>query len=326
LVALLALAAPVWAGPLEDGVAAYQRNDFVTALSLWRPLAEQGDAMAQGKLGLMYDLGRGVPQNYAEAVKWYRKAAEQGHAVPQTLLGYMYREGRGVPQDYAEAIKWYRKAAEQGNDFAQRFLGVMYEQGEGVPQNYAEAVMWYRRAAGQGYALAQFALGMMYDAGRGVPQDYVQAHAWYNLGASRFSASEKKERDVAVKSRDEVASKMTPAQIAEAQRLAREWKPAVGPPLPGEGLQLEDVGTSSAVQEGVSVILVEGRIRNISTAPRLVPALLGTLRDEQKRDLQSWTFTVPSPHLAPGEAVTFRTEVRRPSTPVAEMSITFQAN
>jgi predicted Zn finger-like uncharacterized protein len=100
----------------------------------------------------------------------------------------------------------------------------------------------------------------------------------------------------------------------------------LGPPLPGEGLQLEDVGTSSAVQEGVSVILVEGRIRNISTAPRLVPALRGALRDEQKRDLQSWTFTVPSPRLAPGEAVAFRTEVRRPSTPVAEMSITFQAN
>jgi TPR repeat protein len=89
----------------------------------------------------------------------------------------------------------------------------------------AEMVKSYRRAAEQGVAEAQHNLGHMYRVGLGVPQDYVQAHMWFNLAASRFPASERENRERAVKNRDIVASKMTPDQIAEAQRLAREWKP-----------------------------------------------------------------------------------------------------
>ena len=99
----------------------------------------------------------------------------------------------------------------------------MYAEGQGVPQNFAEAVSWYRKAADQGLALGQINLGGMYVAGQGVPQDYVQAHKWYNLAASRFPASETKDREIAAKNRDIVAAKMTPAQIAEAQKFAREW-------------------------------------------------------------------------------------------------------
>jgi len=76
--------------------------------------AEKGEAKAQFVLGLKYDTGKGVPQDYAEAAKWYRKAAEQGYAEAQFNLGTMYDEGRGVRQDYAEAAKWYRKAKDQG--------------------------------------------------------------------------------------------------------------------------------------------------------------------------------------------------------------------
>jgi len=76
--------------------------------------AEKGDANAQFVLGLKYDTGKGVRQDYAEAAKWYRKAAEQGYAEAQFNLGTMYDEGRGVQQDYAEAAKWYRKAKDQG--------------------------------------------------------------------------------------------------------------------------------------------------------------------------------------------------------------------
>jgi TPR repeat protein len=74
-------------------------------------MAEQGLAVAQFKLGLMYNFGRGVPQDHAEAVKWFRLAAEQGHAGSAHELGFKYSLGRGVPQDYAEAVKWYRLAA-----------------------------------------------------------------------------------------------------------------------------------------------------------------------------------------------------------------------
>ena len=183
---LIGLAAPAWAG-FAEGAAAYLRGDYATALREYRPLAEQGNAAAQTNLGFMYDNGQGVPQDYAEAVKWYRKAAEQGRADAQFNLGLMYDNGQGVPQDYAEAVKWYRKAAKQGQ------------------------------------ADAQNNLGFMYGEGRGVPQDYVQAHIWYNLSASRLPPG--KDRDQSVQNRDIVAEKMTPAQIAEAQRLAREWKP-----------------------------------------------------------------------------------------------------
>jgi hypothetical protein len=137
----------------------------------------------------------------------------------------MYYTGQGVPQDYAEAAKWYRKAAEQGIDEAQFNLGLMYDKGQGVLQDYAEAVKWYRKAAEQGIDEAQFSLGKMYYRGRGVPKDYVLAHMRFNLATSRYPASEKEKREWAEIFRDMAASKMTHAQIAEAQKLAREWKP-----------------------------------------------------------------------------------------------------
>ena len=88
-----------------------------------------------------------------------------------------------------------------------------------------DAAAWYRKAAEQGDANAQFNLGLMYAKGQGVPQDYAAAHKWLNLAASRFPASEVELRNNAVKARKAIAKRMTPAQIAEAQRLAREWKP-----------------------------------------------------------------------------------------------------
>jgi hypothetical protein len=189
---------------------------------------------AQFNLGLMYDKGQGVPQDYAEAAKWYRKAAEQGNAEAQYNLGMMYYAGQGVPQDHAVAAKWYRKAAEQGNASAQFNLGLMYDKRQGVPQNFPEAVKWYRKAAEQGNAEAQYNLGMMYFAGLGVPKDYALAHMWFHLSTSRYPASEKTKRERAELSREIAASKMTPAQIAEAQRFALEWKPKAEHPEPGK--------------------------------------------------------------------------------------------
>ena len=122
-------------------------------------------------------------------------------------------------------MTWYRKAADQGRADAQFNLALMYANGQGVPQDHAEAMTWYRKAAEQGDAAAQLNLGVMYHVGQGVPQDYVQAHKWYNLAASRFPASDSEKAANAVKNRDAVTAKMTAAQIAEAQRLAREWKP-----------------------------------------------------------------------------------------------------
>jgi TPR repeat protein len=188
IILLLAVGAAV-AGPLEDAWAAYRRNDYVTALRLYQPLADQGDADAQSNLGFMYWNGYGVSKNYAEAVKWYRKAADQGNADAQFGLGVMYHNGYGVPQDFAEAVKWYRKAADQGNADAQYGLGVMYWNGYGVPKNDAEAVKWGRKAADQGNAHAQSNLGFMYWNGYGVSKNYAEAVKWYRKAADQGDES-----------------------------------------------------------------------------------------------------------------------------------------
>jgi len=100
LVLSISIAASVTAGPLEDGLVAYQRGDYATALRLWRPLADRGVAEAQFHIGTAYASGAGVPRDFAEAAKWFRKAAEQGYLAAQLLLGVAYTTGRGVPQDY----------------------------------------------------------------------------------------------------------------------------------------------------------------------------------------------------------------------------------
>jgi TPR repeat protein len=187
-----ALAGSALAGPAEDLAAAevlYGKGDYAAVLRLIRPLAEQGNARAQYNLATMYARGAGVPQDQALAVEWYRKAADQGSAPAQHNLGAMYVTGRGVPQNFAEGAKWLRKAADQGDGVAQYNLAVMYEQGQGVPQ------------------------------------DYVQAWKWFSVAATRFAGDAEK-RDRATKGRDRVAARLTPAQLAEATRQARGWKPA----------------------------------------------------------------------------------------------------
>lgn len=150
--AVLAAFAPPGTGyaasPFDEAKAAYERGEDATALRLFQPLAEQGDASAQFWLGAMYDLGR------------------------------------GVPKDFGAAARWYRRAAEQGNPMAQHNLATMYEQGQGVSPEYslAAAIAWYRRAADQGYAPSQGNLGVLYAEGRGVKRDDVQAYKWFTLG------------------------------------------------------------------------------------------------------------------------------------------------
>ena len=127
----------------------------------------------------------------------------------------MYDNGDGVPQNHDTAIKWYTLAAEQKHSRAQLRLGFMYQKGQGVPQDYKTAVKWFTLAAEQKHSVAQYALGLMYDLGAGVPQDDVYAHMWFNFAASSGVNG-------AQQHMEKVAERMTPTQIAEAQKLARE--------------------------------------------------------------------------------------------------------
>lgn len=164
----------------EAGFAAAERGDYAAALKEWRPLARRGDADAQYNLGVMYDNGYGVAQDYGQAVAWYGRAAEQGLAEAQYSLGSMYREGMGVTQDHGQAVKWTRLAAEQGFVDAQNNLGVMYYEGEGLPRDCT--------AAEQGDANAQHRLGVLYANGQGVSQNFVQSYKWLTLAASQVTS------------------------------------------------------------------------------------------------------------------------------------------
>ena len=258
-----AMAGGTVAGPIEDATAAYQRGDYATAMLIVKPLADQGDAVAQYRVGVMYSHGEGASQDYGEAVKWFRKAADQDYAPAQYNVGIMYQRGRGVSRDYGEAAKWFRKAADRGNADAQFNLGAMYRNGQGVSQNYAESFKWYQSAADRGYIKAQLAVASMYHAGQGVPQndaealkwfgkvadhgnadaqemvgfmylhgkgtpkDLVRAYMWFNLSASLGGKD-------AEKYRDQTAYIMTPEQLAEAQKMARDWKPQASPVARGD--------------------------------------------------------------------------------------------
>jgi TPR repeat protein len=237
LIVAIGIAGSAAAQPFKDGYDALTHSDYATAMRLLHHLAEQGNAVAQYNVGLMYYKGEGVPQNYAAAVSWFRKAADQEHAAAQYSLGHMYFEGRGIPQNSAVAIYWFRRAADSGDARAQTGLGFIYSNGQVVPQDDAAAVNWYRKAADQGDVAAQYYLGSMYFDGRGVQQNYVSAYMWFDLAAVR-------KHKIAAKSRAIVAAKMTPAQIADAQRLSREWKPGSTPvttPTGVEGLAARSI-------------------------------------------------------------------------------------
>ena len=125
-------------------------------------LANQGNKEGEYYLGYCYYYGKGIKQDYNEAVKWSRLAAKQGYANAQSSLGFCYHCGKGVIQDYNEAVKWYKLAAEQGYETAQCNLGECYYYGEGIKQDYYEAVKWYKLAADQGNETAQYNLGECY--------------------------------------------------------------------------------------------------------------------------------------------------------------------
>lgn len=199
-------------------------KDVESAEHMFKKAAELGDASGLVSLGKRYWLGNDVPENATEAVRLYKIAAGYGHADGQRLLGDMYRWGEGVTKNDKEALRLYRLAAESGDVYAQTTLADMHLNGQGVPKNGDEAVRWYTRAADQGGVgaiQAQYTLAVMYSNGDGVPKDYVQAYKWYNiLGAMPYSSATGYQDN-----RERLARKMTPDQIAEAQRLSSDWKP-----------------------------------------------------------------------------------------------------
>ncbi|NOZ52259.1 MAG: sel1 repeat family protein [Gammaproteobacteria bacterium] len=139
---------------IEDGISAVENEDYMSAYTMFKELAAQGDAEAQYNLAILYKQGKGVMQDADEAVNWFRKAAQQGLASAQYYMGHLYDSGEGVKQDFILAKNWYTKAAQQGNASAQSNLGVLYANGEGIKQDIVKAYVWFSLAVSQGLTAA----------------------------------------------------------------------------------------------------------------------------------------------------------------------------
>ena len=198
---------------LQAGLDAYRNKDYAGALKLLAPLAKQGDASAQLKLGVMNEMGEGVAQSYPRAAVRYRQAADQGNAEAQYRLGEKYELGQGVPRNNEVAAEWYRKSSAQGYVLAQAKVGAdaksagaksaepaaakipdkvatplqavldAYQKGD-----YAAAIKLLLPLANKGDAAAQLSVGLMNEMGQGVPQNYQKAIERYRQAALQGNA------------------------------------------------------------------------------------------------------------------------------------------
>jgi len=167
------------------GLTAFNRKDFAHAFSEWIESAKAGDAHAQHGLGMLYELGQGVP--YADpkaAAEWYQKAADQNYAPALNNLARLYADGRGIKQDVPKAIELWSKAAESGNVTARFNLGLQYAAGVGVKKDMKKAAEYLLQAAESGLPEAQFAVAGYYRDGTGVPKDMAAARQWYDRAAT----------------------------------------------------------------------------------------------------------------------------------------------
>jgi uncharacterized protein len=212
---------------LGEGV----EKNYYRAKEWFEKAASSGNQLAQEDLGRLYAGGKGVSKNYSTAIKWFQDAIEHGSRGALFALGSMYETGKGLDKDVNKATELYNKAAglgsletklvesmhlaNKGDAEAQYWVGFHWLGGIRFVEDVEEGLRWYHKAAAQGHIGAINGLGSMYQDGYKVPQDFVLAHAWYNIGASLGDEKAKWERD-------QLARRMTPSQIAEAQSMARK--------------------------------------------------------------------------------------------------------
>lgn len=238
---------------------------YSIALKILQPLAENGDAHAQFSLGEMYESGKGLPVNKAEAISWYRKSAALGYSQAQGRLGRLYEDGDGVPQNYKEAFEWYLKSANQGDAFYLYRLADLYAKGLGVardfqsaeewyikaisaqptywvntarnnladlyisdlkqPKNYAKAIELYRQAASYGESVSQLNLAKLFETGTGVTKNLILAHALAHLAENSFR------EDIKIKAKEarlRVARLLPPSDVSIANNVSQRFKKSLG--------------------------------------------------------------------------------------------------
>ena len=244
------------------GLTAFDRKDYAQAFSEWIESAKAGDAHAQHGLGMLYEMGQGVP--YADpkaASEWYQKAADQNYAPAINNLARLYADGRGVKQDVPKAIELWSKAAESGNTTARFNLGLQYAAGVGVKKDMKKAAEYLLQAAESGLPEAQFAVAGYYRDGTGVPKDMAAARQWYDRAAAAGFEPARKE----LAAIDKPAVSPTPAveqpapadtqptqktETPPAEAAKTENPPAESPEAaPGEAQQTATPPTEDTPQE-----------------------------------------------------------------------------
>ena len=198
-------------------------NSSALVVGHLKQLAEKGDAEAQFMLGYTYSQDKYGVKDKVKALKWIKLSAKQGYAKAQY---YLFLDPELCNK--LEGYRWLWKAAEQGHPAAQKYAfdpqfqylaGRIFHIGyDGVDVDLKEATKWYQRSAEQGHAKAQYHLSVCYAVGIGVIEDYVLAYMWANL-----SVANGYER--ARESRSNLVNMMSVKQLAEAQKLSREWRP-----------------------------------------------------------------------------------------------------
>lgn len=175
---------------VEAGLSAIGARRYADAMRLLRPQADQGQALAQNGVGVLYMNGWGVKQDFKQALEWFRLSADQGEPRGQFNLGRMCENGQGMARDPAAAARYYRLAADQNYAPAASLLASLYARGEGLTKDYAQAMQWYRRAADQEDPIAQASIAYMYMEGEGVAKDPGEAVKWLEKSAAHdWSAS-----------------------------------------------------------------------------------------------------------------------------------------
>ncbi|WP_331313385.1 tetratricopeptide repeat protein [Methylobacterium mesophilicum] len=190
------------------------------ALAKVKLAALDGDGASIWDLATREADGRGMPRDLSVAAKLYEKLAAAGYAPAQYKLAGHYEKGSGVVRDLDKAKLWYGRAAEQGHARSMHNLAVLYAENpaaNGKP-DFASAASWFRQGAEFGVRDSQYNLGVLYARGLGLTQDLIQSYAWFSAAASQGD-------DDAGKKRDDVANKLSPADLASAKSLAANFKP-----------------------------------------------------------------------------------------------------
>ena len=293
---LSAITAPA-AADYAAGLNAFNRKDYPKAFAEWIDPAKGGEAAAQHGIGMLYEMGAGVP--YADpkaAADWYQKAADQQYAPAINNLARLYADGRGVAADPAKAIDLWSRAAAAGNNTARFNLGVQYANGSGVKKDEAKAAEYLEQAAEGGLAEAQFALAGFYRDGLGVQQDEAAARLWFQRAA-----------DAGLEPARQAITAMD--QAAEEAATPKPAEPVQEPAKTQEAAKTPDVKASEAKTPEAKT--PEAKTPEAKAGDQSPPA------NPAVPEQSAVDPTTPAPETAPKPAA-----AQKPPEPAAEAAIT----